>query len=152
MPDMKVDLAIVGSGGAAFAAAIHATKLGRSVVMIERATLGGTCVNTGCVPSKALLATAEVRHVAGDAGRFPGIAASAADVDGVMALSREGRRENLAVVVRTAALERVLARVPTADASVRSVWRHLRWDEVTVPGGSTADVDTWEDAHRLELD
>ncbi|GAA3836364.1 mercury(II) reductase [Nocardioides panacisoli] len=81
MPDMKVDLAIVGSGGAAFAAAIHATKLGRSVVMIERATLGGTCVNTGCVPSKALLATAEVRHVAGDAGRFPGIAASAADVD-----------------------------------------------------------------------
>ena len=81
-----------------------------------------------------------------------GAGRAASDVDGVMALSREGRRENLAVVVRTAALERVLARVPTADASVRSVWRHLRWDEVTVPGGSTADVDTWEDVHRLELD
>ena len=77
---------------------------------------------------------------------------AASNVDGVIALSREGRRENLAVVVRTAVLERVLARVPTADASVRSVWRRLHWHEVTVPGGSTADVDTWEDVHRLELD
>ncbi|MFD8741377.1 FAD-dependent oxidoreductase, partial [Streptomyces sp. NPDC059618] len=50
----KYDLAIIGSGGGAFAAAIRATTLGKSVVMIERGTLGGTCVNTGCVPSKAL--------------------------------------------------------------------------------------------------
>ena len=81
MSHAQVDLAIVGSGGAAFAAAIHATKLGKSVVMIERATLGGTCVNTGCVPSKALIAAAEARHVALDAGRFPGIAATVAPVD-----------------------------------------------------------------------
>jgi mercuric reductase len=76
------DLAIVGSGGGAFAAAIRATTLGKSVVMIERGTFGGTCVNTGCVPSKALLAAAEARHVAVDAGsRFPGIAATADLVD-----------------------------------------------------------------------
>lgn len=76
------DLAIVGSGGGAFAAAIRATMLGKSVVMIERGTFGGTCVNTGCVPSKALLAAAEARHVAADAGsRFPGIAATADLVD-----------------------------------------------------------------------
>ena len=76
------DLAIVGSGGGAFAAAIRATMLGKSVVMIERGTFGGTCVNTGCVPSKALLAAAEARHVADDAGsRFPGIAATADLVD-----------------------------------------------------------------------
>ena len=55
----KYDLAIIGSGGGAFAAAIRATTLGKSVVMIERGTLGGTCVNTGCVPSKALIAAAE---------------------------------------------------------------------------------------------
>ena len=55
----RFDLAVIGSGGAAFAAAIRATTLGKSVVMIERGTLGGTCVNTGCVPSKALLAAAE---------------------------------------------------------------------------------------------
>ena len=39
----KYDLAIIGSGGGAFAAAIRATTLGKSVVMIERGTLGGTC-------------------------------------------------------------------------------------------------------------
>jgi pyruvate/2-oxoglutarate dehydrogenase complex dihydrolipoamide dehydrogenase (E3) component len=52
------DLAIVGSGGAGFAAAIAATTRGLSVVMIERGTTGGTCVNVGCIPSKALLAAA----------------------------------------------------------------------------------------------
>ncbi|MCA4134864.1 mercury(II) reductase [Arthrobacter sp. M4] len=76
------DLAVIGSGGAAFAAAIRAVNLGKSVVMVERSTVGGTCVNTGCVPSKALLAAAEARHVALDAsGRFPGISTSAEPVD-----------------------------------------------------------------------
>src|SRR5262249_36849776 len=56
----------------AYAAAIGARDKGRSVLMIERGTVGGTCVNTGCVPSKALLAAAEARHVSLD-GRFPGI-------------------------------------------------------------------------------
>ena len=85
MPDTAVpefDLAIIGSGGGAFAAAIRATNLGQRVVMIERGTVGGTCVNTGCVPSKALLAAADARHVALDAsGRFPGINVSAGPVD-----------------------------------------------------------------------
>ena len=78
----KYDLAIIGSGGGAFAAAIRATTLGKSVVMIERGTLGGTCVNTGCVPSKALIAAADARHSAADtADRFPGIATTAGPVD-----------------------------------------------------------------------
>ena len=58
------DLAIIGSGGGAFAAAIHATRLGARVVMIERGTVGGTCVNIGCVPSKTLLAGAKAYHTA----------------------------------------------------------------------------------------
>jgi mercuric reductase len=85
------DLAIVGSGGGAFAAAIRALNLGKKVVMVERSTVGGTCVNTGCVPSKALLAAAEARHVALDAsGRFPGISTSAEAVD--MAALFDGKR------------------------------------------------------------
>ena len=79
--DTGYDLAVIGSGGGAFAAAIRATTLGRRVVMIERGTVGGTCVNTGCVPSKALLAAAEARHVALDAARFPGITATTGPVD-----------------------------------------------------------------------
>ena len=59
---MRYDLAVIGSGGAAFAAAITARDAGATVVMIERGTVGGTCVNTGCVPSKALLAAAAARH------------------------------------------------------------------------------------------
>lgn len=47
------DLAIIGSGGGAFAAAIRATNLGKRVVMIERGTIGGTCVNTGCIRARA---------------------------------------------------------------------------------------------------
>ena len=78
----KYDLAIIGSGGGAFAAAIRATTLGKSVVMIERRTLGGTCVNTGCVPSKALIAAADAWHSAADAAdRFPGIETTAGPVD-----------------------------------------------------------------------
>ncbi|HEX9015113.1 MAG TPA: mercury(II) reductase [Chloroflexota bacterium] len=63
--DAGYDLAIVGSGGAAFAAAIKATEAGASVVMIERGTLGGTCVNIGCVPSKTQLRAAELFYQAG---------------------------------------------------------------------------------------
>lgn len=77
---MRYDLAVIGSGGAAFAAAIAARNKGRTVVMIERNTVGGTCVNTGCVPSKALLAAAEIRHVSLD-GRFPGISMTPFGVD-----------------------------------------------------------------------
>ncbi|MBT2478496.1 mercury(II) reductase [Streptomyces sp. ISL-94] len=74
------DLAVIGSGSAAFAAAIAATAKGKRVVLVERGTTGGTCVNVGCVPSKALLAAAEARHGAQVADRFPGIAASAGPV------------------------------------------------------------------------
>lgn len=73
--DASFDLAVIGSGSAAFAAAIAATGKGKRVVVIERGTVGGTCVNVGCVPSKALLAAAAARHTGQVAGDFPGLAA-----------------------------------------------------------------------------
>jgi mercuric reductase len=76
---MGYDLAVIGSGAAAFAAAITAVEGRGSVVMIERGETGGTCVNTGCVPSKALLAAAAARHSAA-AREFPGIATQAGPV------------------------------------------------------------------------
>lgn len=79
-PDYEYDLAIVGSGGGAFAAAIAASRRELRVVMVERSVVGGTCVNVGCVPSKALLAAAEARHRAGH-NRFPGIRTDAGPVD-----------------------------------------------------------------------
>lgn len=74
------DLAIIGSGGAAFAAAIEGRRQDARVVMIERATVGGTCVNIGCVPSKALLAAAHTYHHAAS-HPFAGIATQAGRVD-----------------------------------------------------------------------
>src|SRR3989449_6770482 len=66
------DLVILGSGSAAFAAAIKAADHGAKTAMIERSTLGGTCVNVGCVPSKNLLRAGEIRYY--DSHReFPGI-------------------------------------------------------------------------------
>jgi len=56
------DLLIVGGGSAGFAAAIKAADLGARVAMAEGATLGGTCVNVGCVPSKTLIRAAEAQH------------------------------------------------------------------------------------------
>lgn len=79
-PSFDIDLAIIGSGGAAFSAAIAARRADLRVVMIERGTVGGTCVNVGCIPSKALLAAAESRHRA-DGERFPGVRTHARPVD-----------------------------------------------------------------------
>jgi len=78
--EFEYDLAIVGSGGGAFAAAIGARRRELRVAMIERGTIGGTCVNIGCIPSKALLAAADARHRA-QVNRFPGIRTEAAPVD-----------------------------------------------------------------------
>jgi mercuric reductase len=51
------DLVVLGSGGGAFAGAIRGRDLGRRVLMVEMGTVGGTCVNIGCIPSKSLLAS-----------------------------------------------------------------------------------------------
>ena len=76
----EFDLAIIGSGSAAFAAAIRARDAGASVAIVERGTVGGTCVNVGCVPSKTLLRAAEIRARA-HRHPFPGISTSAGSVD-----------------------------------------------------------------------
>jgi mercuric reductase len=60
MRQNEYDLVIIGNGAAAFAAAIKADELGKKVAFIQGGTLGGTCVNVGCVPSKRMLAAGEV--------------------------------------------------------------------------------------------
>lgn len=74
------DLLILGSGSAAFGAAIKARDLGARVAMIERGIVGGTCVNTGCVPSKALLRAAEAYWQAGHSP-FAGVPTFTGEVD-----------------------------------------------------------------------
>ena len=59
------DLLVIGGGSGGFAATITASELGKRVAMINGGTIGGTCVNIGCVPSKALIRAAEAWHKAG---------------------------------------------------------------------------------------
>lgn len=66
------DLIILGSGSTAFGAALRAAELGKRVVMIEVRTLGGTCVNRGCLPSKNLIGAAKLVYDAAHP-RYPGL-------------------------------------------------------------------------------
>jgi mercuric reductase len=71
------DLVVVGAGSAGFSAAIAAAELGARVSFVGHGTIGGTCVNIGCVPSKTMIRAAEALHGARAAARFAGIAGEA---------------------------------------------------------------------------
>lgn len=68
----RFDLVILGSGSTAFAAALRAQEMGKTAVMTEERTLGGTCVNRGCLPSKNLIEAAKLVHDAAHP-RYPGL-------------------------------------------------------------------------------
>jgi len=77
---IKADICIIGAGSGGLSVAAGAAQMGAKVVLIEKAAMGGDCLNTGCVPSKALLAAAHRAASARDAGRF-GINLPAPKVD-----------------------------------------------------------------------
>jgi len=76
----RYDLVILGSGSTAFAAAIRAKDLGKTAVMTEGRTLGGTCVNRGCLPSKNLIEAAKLVYDASHPG-YPGLTPASLPVD-----------------------------------------------------------------------
>jgi mercuric reductase len=80
MATSQYDLVILGGGSTAFAAAIAANELGKSAVMTESRTVGGACVNRGCLPSKNLIAAAKLLLDARQP-RFPGLAGRALGLD-----------------------------------------------------------------------
>ncbi len=78
--DINADLCVIGAGSGGLSVAAAAAQLGLSVVLVEKHKMGGDCLNTGCVPSKALLASARRAHDMRAAGRF-GIASVEPRVD-----------------------------------------------------------------------
>jgi mercuric reductase len=76
-PKGNFDIAVIGAGSAGFSAAITAAEAGKRVALIGHGLIGGTCVNVGCVPSKAMIRAAEAIHGAGAAKRFPGLSGAA---------------------------------------------------------------------------
>ena len=65
-----VDLVVLGGGSGGYAAALRASELGLTVVMVEKDKVGGTCLHRGCIPTKALLHSAETVDVIKEAGQF----------------------------------------------------------------------------------
>ncbi|MHC3000242.1 dihydrolipoyl dehydrogenase [Microbacterium sp. HJ5] len=90
MTDHTFDLVVLGGGSGGYAAALRAAELGKSVALVEKDKVGGTCLHRGCIPTKALLHAAEVAETARDASTI-GIRATFEGVDpaGVRAY-REG--------------------------------------------------------------
>jgi mercuric reductase len=81
-PGANYDLVVVGAGSAGFSAAITAAEQGAQVALVGHGTIGGTCVNIGCVPSKALIRAVEAVHHANAASvRFEGLESQARVVD-----------------------------------------------------------------------
>ncbi|MGR3635381.1 MAG: dihydrolipoyl dehydrogenase [Shimia sp.] len=83
------DVIVIGSGPGGYVAAIRAAQLGQKVAIVERENLGGICLNWGCIPTKALLRSAEVYHLMERAGEF-GLSAGKIeyDLDKVVGRSR----------------------------------------------------------------
>ncbi|MGH8675651.1 MAG: mercury(II) reductase [Burkholderiales bacterium] len=134
----KLHVAVIGSGGAAFAGALRAAEGGASVTMIEAGTLGGTCVNTGCVPSKIMIRGAHVAHLQ-MAHPFAGIRAQAPLLDRrALVAQQQARVEEL----RHAKYESILESHADSIRLLRGVARFVdaRTLAVTLPDGKTESV------------
>lgn len=141
--ELEFDLAILGGGSAAFAAARRAFQLGARVLMVNEGLLGGTCVNVGCVPSKTLIRAAE-SHRANRTSRFRGLRPEPGQVD-FAELIRE--KAELVTELRQARYVDVLADMPNVrlvEGHGRLVGRHAiagggaihRVDKILIATGS----------------
>src|SRR5690554_455237 len=125
MTDKSYDLIILGSGPGGYVAAIRASQLGLKTAIVERENLGGICLNWGCIPTKALLRSAEVFHNMKRAADY-GLAAEniSADID---------------AVVKTA--DHAMIRYHRADIAVA----------VSIPGGLITPIITSADTKSLSV-
>ncbi len=90
--DNNLHIAVIGSGGAAMAAALKAAERGARITLIERGIIGGTCVNTGCVPSKIMSRAAHIAHLRTESPFDGGVSAQIPKVDRAKLLQQQQTR------------------------------------------------------------
>jgi len=132
-------VAVIGSGGAAMAAALKAVELGARVTLIERGTIGGTCVNVGCVPSKIMIRAAYIAHLRRESPFDEGLPAVVPAVLRERLLAQQqGRVEEL----RHAKYESILASTPAITVLSGSArFKDARTLSVAEASGGTREVE-----------
>jgi mercuric reductase len=164
----KFDLIIVGAGSAGFSAAITAAEEGAHVALIGYGMIGGTCVNVGCVPSKAMIRAAETVHQTKAASRFAGIKAMAniedwraliAQKDGLVTALRQAKYSDILPSYNNVAYIEGEAKLTEGGVSVDG--KLILADKVIFTTGSSAvapsldgidDVPYLTSTEALELD
>ncbi|HEV2458802.1 MAG TPA: FAD-dependent oxidoreductase, partial [Ktedonobacterales bacterium] len=148
-------LLILGSGSTAFAAATRAADLGKTAVMIEVRTLGGTCVNRGCLPSKNLIAAAQLVYDVAHP-RYAGLTPAHVEVDFPAlvaqkgAIIREYRDQHYSIIldggegpnpVQVVDGQAVLVDAHTADVTARNgAVRRISGDHILIATGSSPAI------------
>ncbi|WP_445504683.1 mercury(II) reductase [Microvirga sp. G4-2] len=145
----RYDLVVVGAGSAGFSAAITAAEQGAQVTLVGHGTIGGTCVNVGCVPSKALIWAAEAVHHANAASRFAGIDGTArvadwqalvAQKDDLVTSLRRAKYADLLPAYNNVAYHEGQARL--VDGGVEAVGRRLVSDRIIIATGTRPALPT----------
>ena len=106
---MKFDIVVIGSGPGCYVAAIRASQLGKKVAIIEKESLGGVCLNWGCIPTKALLKSAQVFDYIQHANDYGiNITEATTNFDGMISRSRgvaEGMSKGIAFLMKKNKIE-----------------------------------------------
>ena len=166
MARSEFDVCVVGAGSAGLSVAAGTSQLGLKTVLIERGEMGGECLNSGCVPSKAMLAAAKAAHGFG-ASQIPGVGGSTPTLD--FAAVKDGVRE----VIETIAPHDSVARfeklgvtvlrdtarfvdaetMEVGDARIRARWFVIATgSQAVVPGDSrTGSFPDPDQRHDLRL-
>ncbi|MCD6286226.1 MAG: FAD-dependent oxidoreductase, partial [Anaerolineae bacterium] len=94
MSQVEYDVVVVGGGPGGYVAAIRASQLALKVGLVERERLGGICLNWGCIPTKALLRSAEIARVVTTGGREYGFKVNNVELDFDAAIKRSRKISN----------------------------------------------------------
>jgi len=131
MPE-TYDLIVLGSGPGGYVAAIRASQLGLKVAIVERELLGGICLNWGCIPTKALLRSAEILHYMQNAKNYG------------LVMTGEAKADLEAVVKRSRGVAKQLNQGVTHLMKKNKITVHMGTGALTAPGKLTVTSDKGE--------